>query len=274
MQQVETIDNSIQINEAFSRQSLHYDADDLQNPLLQDMRVQVYDHISKFLTEPSNILELNSGSGIDALYFVQQGHKVHATDLSDGMIEQIKTKINYFHLHDRLTVQKLSYDQLENLKGQKFDFVFSNFGGLNCIDDLSRVTKSLPSILNQGGFVTWVIMPPVCPWEVLSTLKGNKNALRRFNKNGVMAHLEGKYFKVWYHSLSSIKKAFGPNFKLVRHEGLAALSPPPHVTQFPVKHPLLYNALRKIDASLRNSFPFNRWADHIIVTFQYVPKGQ
>src|SRR3954471_6684935 len=100
MQPVETIDNSVQINEAFSRQSLHYDADDLQNPLLQDMRVQVYRHVSKFLTQPSNILELNSGTGIDALYFVQQGHKVHATDLSDGMIKQIKTKINYFHLHD------------------------------------------------------------------------------------------------------------------------------------------------------------------------------
>src|SRR5215831_16929809 len=98
MQQIKTVDNSIPVSEAFSRQSSHYDADDLQNPLLHDMRVQVYQHVSKFLNKPSRILELNSGTGIDALYFAQHGHLVHATDLSDGMIEQIKMKIDYFHL--------------------------------------------------------------------------------------------------------------------------------------------------------------------------------
>src|SRR6185369_1354202 len=113
---------------------------------------------------------------------------------------QIKMKINYFHLHDRFSVQQLSYDRLDRLRGQKFDFVFSNFGGLNCINYLTRVTKNLPSILNSGAFITWVIMPPVCPWEILSIFKGNRNAFRRFNKSGVMAHLEGKQFKVWYHS--------------------------------------------------------------------------
>jgi len=270
MQPVEVIDNSIGVNEAFSNQSLHFDDDDLQNPLLQAMRLQVYSHVSKFINKPSRILELNSGTGIDALHFVQEGHSVHATDLSDGMIEQIKKKISSFNLHDRLTVQQLSYDQLDKLNGQKFDFIFSNFGGLNCIDDLSRVTKSLHSILNPGGYVTWVIMPSVCFWEIFSLLKGNKNAFRRFNTNGVVAHLEGKHFRVWYHPLQSIKKSFAPNFKLVRHEGLAALSPPPHVTQFSIKHPFLYKILKKADAAVRNNFPFNRWADHIIVSFQLV----
>src|SRR6478736_6849900 len=204
MQPIDAIDNSVQVNEAFSRQSSHFDADDLKNPLLHDLRTQVYRHVSKFLTQPSNILELNSGTGIDALYFVRQGHKVHATDLSDGMIEQIKTKINDFQLNDRLSVQQLSYSNLDKFKVQKFDFIFSNFGGLNCIEDLVRVTKNFPLILNPGGYVTWVIMPPACLWEILSILKGNRKAFRRFNRNGITAHLEGRYFKVWYHSLTSI----------------------------------------------------------------------
>jgi ubiquinone/menaquinone biosynthesis C-methylase UbiE len=270
MQPIEIIDNSIEVNAAFSKQSQHFDDDDLQNPLLQDMRIQVYHHVSKFLTQPSSILELNSGTGIDALHFVQHGHKVHATDLSNGMIEQIKEKIDRFHLHDRLSVQQLSYDQLDQLKGQKFDFIFSNFGGLNCIDDLNKVTKNLRSILNPGGFVTWVIMPPICLWEIFSIFKGNRNAFRRVNKNGVVAHLEGKHFQIWYHSLRSIKKSFGSDFKLVHHEGLASLTPPPHVTHFPIKHPFLYKLLMKMDNNVRNNFPFNRWADHIIVSFQLV----
>jgi ubiquinone/menaquinone biosynthesis C-methylase UbiE len=268
MQSAEAIENSILINDAFTRQSLHYDADDFQNPLLSAMRFQVYQHVSKFINRPSRILELNAGTGIDALYFIQQGHTVHATDLSDGMIEQISKKVNYFP--DRLTFQQLSYDQLDQLKGQKFDFIFSNFGGLNCIHELSKITKDLRSILNPGGYVTWVIMPPICFWEIFSILKGNRNAFRRLNRNGVVAHLEGRHFRIWYHSLRTIRKAFGPNFKLVRQEGLAALSPPPHVIQFPSKHPTLYKFLQQIDRMVRNYFPFNRWADHIVISFQLV----
>ena len=270
MQPAEVINNSLPIGVAFSRQSLHYDTDDWQNPFLQIMRSQVYEHVSRFIHKPSRILELNAGTGIDALHFVKQGHRVHATDLSKGMIEQIRKKVEHFHLQNQLTVQQLPYDQLDKLSGQKFDFIFSNFGGLNCIDDLSKVTKNLSQILNPGGYVTWVIMPPVCVWEILGLLKGNRNALRRFNKNGVVAHLEGKHFRVWYHSLRSIKKAFGRDFKLVLHEGLAALSPAPHAVDFPYNHPVLYKMLQRADSSLRNYFPFNRWADHLIVSFQLV----
>ena len=270
MQPVEVIDNYNQVNAAFNKQSLHYDSDDIQNPLLQAMRGQVYSHVSKFISAPCQILELNSGTGIDALHFVRQGHRVHATDISEGMIEQIKKKINHFQLQDQLTAQQLSYDQLDQLNVHKFDFIFSNFGGLNCINDLSKVTKNLSAIMNPGGYVTLVIMPPVCIWEILTILKGNRNAFRRFESKGVIAHVEGHHFRIWYHSLRSIRKAFGKNFKLVQHEGLAALSPVPHVPGFPSKHPGLYKVLQRTDAAVRNYFPFNRWADHIIVSFQLV----
>ena len=270
MRPVKGDDDWVQINAAFSKQSLHYDTDDSQNPLLQRMRLQVYDHVSKLIDKPRRILELNSGTGIDALHFIRLGHVVHATDLSEGMVGVIKEKIDSFNLQDRLTVQQLSYHQLHQLKGLKFDFVFSNFGGLNCTNDLSPITKDLRAILNPGSYVTWVIMPPVSLWEILSFLKGNPNAFRRFSKNGVVSHLEGQYFQVWYHSLQSIKKAFGPDFKLVSLEGLAALSPPPQATSFPIKHPVVFKMLKGADAVVRNYFPFNRCADHIIVSFQFV----
>jgi SAM-dependent methyltransferase len=260
------------INRAFSKQSLAYDSDDKINKVLQDMRQQVYRHVSVFMKKGSEILELNSGTGIDALHFVRQGHRVHATDLSDGMIAQIEKKIVDHHLQDRFTCQQLSYDQLRQPEGRKFDYIFSNFGGLNCIDDLSKVTMNLPPLLNHGSFVTWVIMPPICLWELLWVFKGHgKQAFRRFHKTGVMAHLEGEYFKTYYHSLFRIKEAFGPQFKFVKSEGLCALSPPPSRGDFPVKHPIIYKFLHKIDAIVRSSFPFNRWADHIIVTFQFNP---
>ncbi|HLZ17482.1 MAG TPA: methyltransferase domain-containing protein [Cyclobacteriaceae bacterium] len=256
------------VNIAFSKQSVHFDEDDLANPILQQWRQQIYAHVDQLIKPGSSILELNAGTGIDAVRFARQGHRVHATDLSDGMIRQIERKINQFRLGDCLTVQQLSYSHLDQLKGQKFDFIFSNFGGLNCCEDLTRVAGNIPAILARGGVVTWVIMPPVCIWEILGILKGNRNAARRLTKNGVVAQLEGERFHTWYHSLQSVKKAFGKNIQLIRLEGLGAISPPPYAANFALHHPFLFKILQRVDGSAKNYFPFNRWADHIIVSFQ------
>src|SRR3954469_12979895 len=113
------------VNRAFSKQSINYDAEDRCNIVLQDMRLQVYEHVSKFLKPNSRMLELNAGTGIDALHFTMQGHRVHATDLSDGMIAEIEKKIKDNPVNDKLTCQQLSYDQLDRLKEEKFDYVFS-----------------------------------------------------------------------------------------------------------------------------------------------------
>jgi hypothetical protein len=235
------------------------------------MRLQIYHHVDKFLRPSSHILELNAGTGIDAFRFANAGHRVHATDLSTGMIAEIVRKTKGRPDLDRVTCQQLSYDNLDTITGTRFDYVFSNFGGLNCINDLSSVTSHLPALLNNNSYVTFVIMPPICIWEFLWVLKGQfKRAFRRLKKGGVYAHLEGEYFKTYYHSLSSIKDSFSADFKFVCTEGLGALSPNPGSTKFVAKYPALYTALRKADNIFRNSFPLNRWADHIIVTFQFI----
>lgn len=259
------------VNRAFSKQSSHFDAEDDANIILRDMRLQIYQHVDKFLSPSSHILELNAGTGIDAFRFANAGHRVHATDLSTGMIDEIVRKTKIKPDDDRVTCQQVSYDNLDRITGAKFDYVFSNFGGLNCISDLSRVTKHLPALVNNNAYVTFVIMPPVCIWEFLWVFKGQfKRAFRRLKKGGVFAHLEGEYFKTYYHSLAAIKKSFPPGFAFVRTEGLGALSPTPGSTGFVRKHPSAYSALRKVDNTFRNFFPFNRWADHIIVTFQFI----
>jgi ubiquinone/menaquinone biosynthesis C-methylase UbiE len=267
----QTLNGFVEVNKGFSKQSVNYDADDVANPILQAWRKQVYGHINQFIQPNSSILELNPGTGIDACHFANQGHRVHCLELSDGMVKQIHKKIKDFGFQDRLTVQQGSYENLNLVKG-KFDYVFSDFGGLNCTDDLRKVTQHLSPLLNNGAIITWVIMPPICPWEIMWLLKGYfKQGLRRFHKNGVMAHLEGEYFKTYYYSLANIKKAFGKNFKLMKCEGLGVLSPPPSAKDFVTKHPQLYRSLIRWDEKVRLRFPFNRWGDHIIVTFQYAP---
>ena len=213
------------------------------------------------------MLELNAGTGIDAIHFSQQGHRVHAIDIAAGMIAQLQKKSNGLSL----TCEQRSFEELHLLSIEPVDYVFSNFGGLNCTDDLSKVTRYFPTLLKPGGFATVVIMPPVCPWEWLWLLRGHgRKAFRRLNKEGAMAHLEGEHFTTYYYSLGDIKEAFGEKFKLISAEGLGALSPPPSKASFVNQHPTLYKILTKMDDGLRHTFPFNRWADHIIVTFQKI----
>ncbi|MDB5257431.1 MAG: SAM-dependent methyltransferase [Chitinophagaceae bacterium] len=260
------------INQAFSNQSENYDQEDLANPVIHWMRSFVYKHMHPYLTSESHILELNAGTGIDALYFASQGHRVHATDLSDGMVKQIQQKIQQHQLSDVLSCQQCSYTDLQDIQSGPFDHVFSNLGGLNCIPDLKEVTKHLPALLKEGGYITWVIMPPVCPWELGLALKGNfKRAFRRLNKGGAMAHLEGEYFKTYYFTPSQVMQTLGVHFQKVSLRGLASFSPPPHKIDFPKNHPKLYKHLIATDEYLSASYPFNSWADHFILTAQYLP---
>ncbi len=257
------------VQRAFDKQAEHYDFDDRSNPILVEWRKQVYQHLDLFLLPGSRILELNSGTGIDALHLVRAGHHVDATDISPGMIQRIQEKINLFGLNDSLTATCCSYELLNTLQGKKFDYVFSNFGGLNCCQDLEHVTRFLPYLLNHRGLITWVIMPPVCLWELSWVLQGKTEAFRRLKKNGTIAHLEGEYFSTYYHSLSTLKEKLGPCFQLRKVEGLGALSPPPGSAAFALKNPGLYSMLKKLDGMVNQYFPFNRWADHFIATFQF-----
>ncbi len=258
------------VNLAFSRQSVRYDAYEEDHEILKRMRSQVRAHAMRLLKKGDHILELNSGTGLDAVFFASHGFKVHATDLSDGMISQLRHKVEKSKLQDRITIQQCSVTSLGELGLHQYDYVFSNFGGLNCISSLSVVASSMRQLLKPGGFVTMVIMPPVCPWELVMVLGGHiKTAVRRLHRNGVVAHMEDVYFRTYYFTPRQVLQTFGNGFKKVCLQGLASLGPPPHMERFPTRYPRFYRFLCALDEHVVGFPPFNSWADHFILTLQY-----
>ncbi len=257
------------VNKAFSSQAPLFDRYEHQNTILQWMRKQVHLHMEQFLRPGDSLLDINAGTGIDAVYFAQQGYAITAVDLSEGMVGEIKKKISALHLTEKISTRQCSFTKLSSLSPKKFHHAFSNFGGLNCIDDLSAVAEQLLYVLHPGAFVTLVIMPVICPWEMLHLLKGNFSlAFRRFHPDGIMAHVEGHYFKTYYHTFSDIKRSFAEKYKTIHVRGLASVSPPPYMEKFPGKFPRLYRSLTAFDERWAGIRPLNRWADHIIVTLQ------
>jgi ubiquinone/menaquinone biosynthesis C-methylase UbiE len=255
------------VNKAFSRQSIIYDDYDENNPTLNWMRQQVRKHVLKYLRPNDKILELNSGTGIDAEFFVNQGFTVYCTDLSDGMVEQMKKKFSSEKYSDKVTIQQCSFTELDKVGDKKFDFIFSNFGGLNCIPDLRESTKFYPSLLNKNGRVCLVILPPICPWEIIQVFRGKFNvAFRRFHKEGVLANVESIKFKTFYFSAKDTLQALGSNFKLLKVESLALFTPIPQMEKIPKRFPGAAKLLNKIDETVSGIYPLNRMGDHIIVT--------
>jgi ubiquinone/menaquinone biosynthesis C-methylase UbiE len=260
------------IAEAFSRTAEKYDqfADD--HPHLTRMRNKVYAHLTHFLQPGARILELNAGTGTDAVHLAQQGFHVHATDIAPGMLGRLTEKIERLGLHDRLTFQQCSFTDLASVTGGPFDAVFSDLGGLNCVADLSPVIAQLPAILRPGGTVTWVLMPRICLWELALVFTGQfRLATRRLAHAGTRAHLEGQYFQVYYFDPASIISKFASAYQLLALEGLSVITPTAESKNLARRFPRLYAALSWLDDRLSPLPPFSTWGDFYMLSMRYTP---
>ncbi|MGC4100706.1 class I SAM-dependent methyltransferase [Ferruginibacter sp.] len=256
---------------AFSKQAVIFDELYAGNTIVQYKRQRVRDHLLKLLQPESHILELNSGTGEDAIWLAQQGHFVHATDIARGMQEQLQQKVKLLHLQQNVTNELLSFTQLEQLQQQKkYDHIFSNFAGLNCTGELNKVLQSFAPLLKPGGTVTLVVLPKFCLWEFLLLFKGKfKTAFRRlFSSRGVTAHVEGEYFTCWYYAPSYIIKNMRKDFKLLALEGLCTVVPPSYIEGFAEKHSKLYNSLKIKEGKWKTKWPWKYIGDYYIISLQ------
>jgi ubiquinone/menaquinone biosynthesis C-methylase UbiE len=135
--------NPQKVNNAFSAQAPLFDGIQSNSPMLEWMRSVVHRHMDEFLKPNDTIVDINAGTGIDALHFARLGHTVHAMDLAAGMVAQIKKKIEEHHLEGIVTTEQRSFTEAGGLAPRKFDHIFSNFGGLNCVPDLRPVAQQL-----------------------------------------------------------------------------------------------------------------------------------
>ena len=265
--------NESRVAEAFTRQASVFDREYASNPVINYKRNRVRQHVMNLLSPSNTILELNSGTGDDAIFFAKQGHKVHATDISEGMQSELKRKLEAAGLEDFITVEKCSFLELDQLKEKgPYDLVFSNFGGLNCTRELDKVLASFRPLLKPGGRVCLVIIPPFCLWESLFFFNGEfKLATRRFFKsNGTKANVEGKEFRCWYYSPAFVRKHMKQHFKLTGLEGLCTIVPPSYKDSFPKKHASLFEFLKKTEDRYKSSWPWNSVGDYFIISFKNI----
>jgi ubiquinone/menaquinone biosynthesis C-methylase UbiE len=220
-----------------------------------------------------HILEINCGTGEDAIYFEKLGNDVLATDASSAMINVAMNKMATLKCAN-ITFKQLAFSEINyaNLHA-KYDLVFSNFGGLNVLNpiDLKNLFSEVAILLKPEGHFIGVIMPKYCFLEILyffAKLKWRK-MLRRSKKGPVSVNLGGTAVNTWFYSPAEIKK-ISNDFRLIRVKPIAIALPPAYLENY-FKRKLRVLKLMNIIESIINRFQcLANCADHFLFDMQKV----
>ena len=258
------------LNSAFNSAAASYDADFTFSYIGKLQRSRVYHFLENILpkNQSREILEINCGTGEDAVWFAQKGHRIIATDASERMIEIANAKCKMQNVKFEICPFNRLKEQYSN---KKFDVVFSNFGGLNCIDavQLKKLSADLFLLLKPNGKFIAVIMGRKCLWEQFYFLfKLNfKKAFRRLSENSVDAILDSQIQKTFYYSPEDFKKITTAEFSVAMKKPVGITIPPSYLEPFFRNKMALLKILNLKERFLQFSFLSN-FADHYLIVLE------
>ncbi len=261
----------LNVGDAFGRLAASYDEDFENLPASRRLRELIWKIYLRHFKAGESLLELNCGTGTDALTLARNGIKVHATDISGGMLDAFRRKLAGSGHKELVTTELLAFSQLSRLHGRVFDGAYSNMGGLNCESDLTRVATDLHTLIRPGGTFIGTFLGDAAIWEMLAfAARGDiARAFRRRTTDGCMANIGGAMVRTYYYSPAKVIEYFSPHFTKVMLVGLNIFTPPPtsqgaYRTLGKVMH-----ALEQIDDAVMTHAPFNRIGDHFLLVLKH-----
>ena len=260
------------MNEAvFDSMASEYDAVFTHSRIGAIQRKFVWDYLGKSveLSSETRVLELNCGTGEDAIRFAKRGCRVLATDISEKMLNVARQKAQQEGLEHLIDFQLVDLSELKNsvFKNQ-FDIVFSNFGGLNCIgtQELEHLSSELTELLTQNGRFISVVMPEKGMMESLYFLAklDLKSAFRRGKKQVKWTNDAGQETTIFYYSPNVFYSAFKQQFTRVSLKPIGFTVPPSYTESFFQKRKWILDTFEWID----QRFSFSTLAsvsDHYLI---------
>lgn len=258
----------------FDGAAAHYDADFTHTLIGRAQRDRVYQLLRRITgSTPLTILEINCGTGEDAVYLAKEGHLVTASDISADMLSIAEAKAR----EQAVVIQTLSWDLREPYPGAAttYDLIFSNFGGLNCLDPttIRQTFSQLHGLLKPEGVFVGVMMGKFCLMESLyMLLTGRWRSITRRNRSGaVPVQLQsGAFVDTWYYSPSEIAKALRLQFDQLFMAPVGVTIPPGYLESRTPWKKTLNTICIAIDPLFRHAL-FARCSDHFC--FAYKKRG-
>ncbi len=258
---------------AFNHTAPNYDRDFTYTDSGNLQRGQVHKFLDSII-EPElypRVLEINGGTGEDALWFARKGHRVWYTDGSQEMVSEAKQKFSLSDLPVVPDATSLSFSQLDELPKEQFDLVFSDFGGLNCIDPyaLKETLLQVSKRLRTGGKFIAVLMGRKCLTErFYFFLKNNRQAsMRRRSSGPVMANVDGHEVKTWYYSPFEIKSMAESVFRHNRSVPIGLFIPPSYLNNKFQSFKTLTTVAGQLEKMTARFSSLSDYADHYLIEF-------
>lgn len=257
--------NTVRVREAFDNVAGIFETQ-FENEITQRLRELTYGAIRSIIPSHASILDINCGTGIDAIALAREGFKVVGMDISPGMIEYARQTAAGQQIRN-VEFYVSSFEDLSVTEDRKYDLVFSNFGGLNCVEKFDSIAMEIANVTQPGSYFVGVVMPPICLWEIVAGMArfDFKNAFRRLRCNTQATGFQGKTFTVFYHSPRTLTAAFRKWFTVERIYGLSIISPPPHATGFKQTFSRLSKFLEDLDMRIAFLPLFRSVGDHFVL---------
>ena len=258
---------------AFDRLAVNYDAKFTRSSVGRVQRTAVWECAQQIFTPNSRLLELNCGTGEDALHFARQGFHVTACDVSAAMIAEARRKARVEGLSDRIRFYVRPTESIGELGyAQPFGGVFSNFSGLNCVRDLGHTADALASLVLPGSPLLLCFSTRYCAWEMLWYLL-HLDTTRAFRRcSGYYeTTLAGATLPVYYPLCNEIQQSFSQHFHLVSVSGIGITVPPSYVESWIGRHPRLLSMFGAADAVIRRVPGIRILGDHMLLHLERLP---
>jgi SAM-dependent methyltransferase len=255
---------------AFDSLAEQYD-DIFTNSLIgRAQRHAVWNVASQAFQRGDHILELNCGTGEDALFLARLGISVFACDASEKMVSVAtrRREVEAPSAPVRFEALPIEYILDARIFGP-FDGIFSNFSGLNCVADIGEVARQLSTLVAPGAPVVLCYSTRVCLWETLWFLARGKTgmAFRRW-KGRATASLGRLAVEVQYPTVSALRKLFAPHFTLHSWTGIGVAVPPSYMEHVARRHPDTLHHLRAVDSVISRWPVFRAIGDHVLLVLE------
>ena len=255
----------------FDGMAAGYDRSFTASSIGQRMRAAVWRRLDAAFRSGDRVLELNCGTGEDAVHLAERGVHVLATDGSAEMVAMARAKVERAGLADMVEVGRMPIEDLSALPAETFDGALSNFGGLNCVADLPEAMRGLARAVRPGGRTLLCVMGPMVPWEWGWFLaRGDPaKAFRRLRRGGV----QWRGLTIRYPSIGKVRRSATPHLIKRRVSALGALVPPTFAEQWAARHPRLLATLDAIERSAETAWPLPWLADHFLIELERIQDG-
>jgi SAM-dependent methyltransferase len=256
----------------FDQMASEYDEVFTRSSIGRAQRDVVWNVLTQAFRSGDHVLELNCGTGEDALFLARHAIAVTACDASPKMIQVASERLRIEAPNVQVQFNLLPTERLHELQPAGiFDGAFSNFSGLNCVSDLRQTANDLASLLSTNAALVICLSTRFCLWEMIwFLLHGNvRKAFRRCS--GRTTATVGEFtVDVYYPTVRKLRQLFGPSFVMRTCKGVGIVVPPSYVETWMSSHPKLLRTLCMIDRIISSLPGLRILGDHMILHFERV----